>query len=217
MRTPTPSRRTCCNGNAPSWRPVRARPVRALLLASITVSLLLAAAACSRNRNPRAGAPGKEIVAAKSDPALMIQPVILSDAVQVSIQKVPIDVAAAKNEWTSFTLQINELPPSVPLALRLRPLKRVDRTAAVPVLKCEAYQILPMPVDVNRAAYIRHTGQHAGGAVGDGRLPRALLPLKAGQNGLIPLTALRDPAHPFQPATSAWDGTGPIHLWVDVQ
>jgi hypothetical protein len=58
-----------------------------------------------------------------------------------------------------------------------------------------------MPVDVNRAGYVRHTGLTGG----QRKLPRALLPLKADEKGTIPIASLRDP------------GAGsPLLVWIDL-
>src|SRR4029450_10036799 len=80
----------------------------------------------------------------------------------------------------------------------------------IPATAFEAYQILPMPVDLNRAAYVRHTGQE----ISAERLPRALLPLK-GAAGVFPLSNLRDPAEPTHPESRP-SGATPVQLWIDV-
>ena len=55
-----------------------------------------------------------------------------------------------------------------------------------------------MPVDVNRAGFVRHTGL----AAASRPLPRALLPM-AMDNGVVNLAAVRDPADPTNPASRA--------------
>ena len=58
----------------------------------------------------------------------------------------------------------------------------------------------PAPVDLNRASYVRHSGQNAATR----SLPRALLPLDVSGDQIVLLDQLRDSAH--QPAT----------LWIDL-
>ena len=72
----------------------------------------------------------------------------------------------------------------------------------------QAYQILPMPVDTNRAGFVRHTGLAAGAR----RLPRALLPLPA-DHDRIPLANLHDVDHPQALAPA---GADVAQVWVDL-
>lgn len=127
-----------------------------------------------------------------------------------------VTLEAARNEWTDFTLHLSKIPGSADYALRLRPFVPAGGApgAAAPaptvgLQNLEAYQVIAMPVDANRASFVRHTGR----GVSATRLPRALLPLSAEQ-GIIPLTALRDPAHANDPTSRA--GAATVELWIDV-
>jgi hypothetical protein len=71
--------------------------------------------------------------------------------------------------------------------------------------------VLSLPIDVNRAGYVRHTGLPASSRV----LPRALLPLPV-NDGKINLSAARDPRNPTSPQSRA-GGSDPVLLWIDVR
>lgn len=159
-----------------------------------------------------------------SQPAVFVVPprvlaVDLSDAIRPAASGQPVALEAAKDEWASFGLELADLPPGAAgYALKFGPLAGSGPTAGTTIGtdRFEPYQIMPMPVDLNRAGYVRHTG----GAVGADRLPRALLPIK-GAGGTpvadreVPLSALRDPARPTDP-NGRPGGSAAVHLWVDV-
>jgi hypothetical protein len=110
---------------------------------------------------------------------------------------------AAKNEWSSLVLQLDHLPAMSghrAYSLRLHPLQLTTDNATIETNIYSAYQILPMPVDLNRAGFVRHTGQTAGRR----SLPRALLPLPI-DKGIIPLSNL----HPLP-------DDAPQQLWIDL-
>ena len=67
-----------------------------------------------------------------------------------------------------------------------------------------------MPVDTNRAGYVRQTGLSSGTRL----LPRALLPLPC-ENGIVDLSNLRDPSHPFDPQAKP-GGDEPAIVWIDL-
>ena len=124
-----------------------------------------------------------------------------------------IALEAARDEWTSYTVQFSNLPAG-DYALRLRPLVAAEGGASIGPDRFEAYQVLTMPVDVNRAAYVRHTGESTAAR----RLPRALLPLKTDvrpEGGLIPIASLRDPSQPTKPSVHAMGATA-VDVWVNV-
>lgn len=148
----------------------------------------------------------------------------LFDTSQATREQVPvgpstrpgtIELAGARNEWISFTVQLAALPKStdqLKFSLRLQPLQYQGENRTIPATVFAAYQVLPMPVDVNRAGWVRQTGQF----VSDRRLPRALLPL-ALDNGLLNLSALRDPSRPTDPAGKAGGPNDePVLLWIDM-
>ena len=67
-----------------------------------------------------------------------------------------------------------------------------------------------MPVDTNSAGYVRQTGLSSGTR----QLPRALLPLHC-DNGVVDLSALRDPTHPFDPQGKP-SADEPAIIWIDL-
>jgi hypothetical protein len=156
--------------------------------------------------------------AAKPNPGgLRLLSVDLNHPVKPVTSDQTIQLDAAKNEWASFTLQIDELPAQTnrnAWSLRVNPLTAVTGDAP-PIAPGNflASQVLPMPVDVNRAGYVRHTGL----SVATRRLPRAILPLKM-TDGQLDLLALRDPAKPTDPTSTA--GASPMEppiLWIDLK
>src|SRR2546423_6339956 len=129
----------------------------------------------------------------------------------------PISLSAAENEAVSFILQLSQLPSrhaKKTYTLRLQTLTSPQSAGSIGPASYAAYQVLPLPVDLNRAGYVRHTG------LGGGRtsLPRALLPV-AMNDGAVELSNLRDPAQPSNPAARADAGSGsgaPLLLWIDL-
>lgn len=119
----------------------------------------------------------------------------------------PIALAAAKNEWVNYVVRISgpsARPARSRLALRLQPLNLTTANARVEPTEFTAYQVVDMPVDTNRAGYVRHTGQN----VIERSLPRALLPLKAAPAGLFDL------APPLARANAANEND--LLIWIDV-
>lgn len=141
-----------------------------------------------------------------------IQPISLNSPVEPAVLDRPVALAAAKNEWTSFQLRISGLPDRgerVAYTLRVQSLNLVAGQGTIGAEHFRAYQILPMPVDVNRAGYVRHTGLSAATRM----MPRALLPMPINQ-GRINLSAARDPEKPTDPNSRA--GGKPVMLWIDL-
>jgi hypothetical protein len=118
----------------------------------------------------------------------------------------PVTLSAAKNEWVSFSVRIGNLTQ-----LGERQALQLHVSPAIAPENFSAYQALPMPVDTNRAGFVRQTGL----AAGTRQLPRALLPLNC-QNGVVDLSSLRDPAHPFDPQSRAGDGGQAPIVWIDL-
>src|SRR5688572_10520350 len=108
-----------------------------------------------------------------------IQGVNLNDPIRPAATDEAIVVSAAKNEWASFSLQVSGLPARQPAnrkiaySFRLAAPKRENGDGGIALDHFTAAQILPMPVDVNRAGFVRHTGLEASSRP----LPRALLPV----------------------------------------
>ncbi len=146
--------------------------------------------------------------------SLRVQGVNLNDLVSPAAFDEPIAVTSAKNEWTSFTVKVTGLPPASGKRvhqLRLGALNHKDFNETVGAENFRAYQILSLPIDVNRAGYVRHTGLPASSRV----LPRALLPMPV-NDGKINLSAARDPRNPTG-AQSRAGGSDPVMLWIDVR
>ena len=106
----------------------------------------------------------------------------------------PLQIPAAKNEWTNFVVQLRNVPS--PLAGSTWTL-HIQSPPEIGAGNFRAYQILPVPVETNRAGYVRQTGLPVGAA----ELPRTLLPLSI-QDGAIAMSSLRTTSH--------------IFIWVDV-
>src|SRR5580658_10110477 len=115
-----------------------------------------------------------------------------------------IAIFTAKNESTSFAICLGKLPQA-PAHWKLR----VNFAPSLPA-DISAYQALPMPVDTNRAGYVRQTGLSAN----EKKLPRALLPIPCA-NGSVDLSTLRDPNYPFDPKSRLAADSQPI-VWIDL-
>lgn len=144
---------------------------------------------------------------------IRLEAVDLHDLAPASVRAGAIDLSGAKNEWMSFTLEVRNLPATNGKRshqLRIGALSHGDSGASLGTEHVRAYQVLSMPIDVNRAGYVRHTGLSATSRT----LPRALLPLPVNE-GKINLTALRDPRDPTNPQSRA-GGSDPVLLWIDL-
>jgi len=117
----------------------------------------------------------------------------------------PVLISAAKNEWISFALRLSNLPAATD-----HPFLQIRISPSIALQNISAFQILPMPVDTNRAGYVRQTGLPAGAK----ELPRALLPMDC-ENGSVDLSNLRNPSHPFDPQDRAGRDQS-VTLWIDV-
>ena len=143
-----------------------------------------------------------------------LQGVSLNNPLEPAANNDSIILAAARNEVATFALQTTGLPtPSAGAAfvVRFNALNRLDGGGTIAAANCHAYQLLDMPVDVNRAGFVRHTGL----AAGKNAVPRALLPLSMKSDGLLSLAQLRDPAKPTDRAGHA-DLSRPALLYVDL-
>ncbi|HEX4054912.1 MAG TPA: hypothetical protein VHX86_11660 [Tepidisphaeraceae bacterium] len=117
-----------------------------------------------------------------------------------------VQLSAAKNEWISFAVRIGNLPQT-----NLKPALQLHVSPTMAMENFSAYQVLPMPVATNRAGYVRQTGLAAGAKL----LPRALLPMRC-ENGVVDLSTLRNPAHPFDPQSRADGDSKPAIVWIDI-
>jgi hypothetical protein len=139
------------------------------------------------------------------DPKATLSAVNLSDAIRPTPGGVPIQLRAAKNEWTSFTLQASNVFAASPVSVRV-----VATSPASPVqaANLQAFEILSMPVEVN-PDYVRHTGLNSASR----NLPRAMLPV-AMNGGSIDLASVRDPTQPTNHAAHPNGNT--VLLWIDI-
>ena len=136
------------------------------------------------------------------------RPVVMKEG---EANRIRLEQRCAKNETISFALRIDPFPlasakgngkgkDKAPAGLQFAPLK-VDDARVLPVSAYSVYQVLPMPVDTNRAGFVRHSGL----PVTEEKLPRALVPLPLDGNGMLSLASIRDA------------NQGPPVLWVDVR
>ena len=112
----------------------------------------------------------------------------------------------------NFTVQVS-LPAPQGYWLRVRPLEG-SRGGSIGALSFQPYQVLPMPVDMDRAGYVRPF--RAGGRAAK-HTPRALLQQVIDNNGTVNLSSLRNPAQPTDPRSHAGGpGADPAMLWFDL-
>ena len=139
-----------------------------------------------------------------------LQSISLDDAPATPLASHDVSLAAARNEWTSFTLQAS-LPRVSGYSLRLHSL--MSGNATIPLSTFTAYQVLTMPVDMDRAGYVRHTGLPATHR----SVPRALLPQSIDAKGILNLATLRNPLHAADPRSRpGGPGSEPVTLWMDL-
>jgi hypothetical protein len=141
-----------------------------------------------------------------------LQAMNLNNLVTPQVNDDPVSLSVAKNEWTSFQLQVSGLPDGSDrtfYTLRIEPPNLQSAGKSIAVENFSVYQILSMPVDVNRAGYVRHTGL----STATRSLPRALLPMPI-NDGRVNLSAARDPQNPTDPKSHP--GNKPLTLWVDL-
>jgi hypothetical protein len=161
--------------------------------------LAICAAACHNAHNSRVAPDALE-------KAQWITPIDLSNPAAPSRLDWPLEISGAKNEWVSFVVQLQpgELSSESGAAGLQIELPSVDPA------NITVYQILSVPVDSDRAGYVRHTGL----AVGNTQIPRVLLPLPM-HDGVVDLSALRDPDRP-QDFSARPTGRTPVLLWIDI-
>ncbi|HET6250139.1 MAG TPA: hypothetical protein VFE47_20780 [Tepidisphaeraceae bacterium] len=170
--------------------------------------LLCLASGCPQTTTtstPPGGAPP-----IKLDP-VRLQAVNLTDVAHPAPHDQPVVLSAARNEWTNFTVQIS-LPASQGYWLHVRSLEHKGG-GSIGAMNFQPFQVLAMPVDMDRAGYVRHSGQ-----VAERRsIPRALLPQAMNEDGTVNLNSLRNPAQPTDPRSHAGGpGADPAMLWFDL-
>ncbi|HTW95967.1 MAG TPA: hypothetical protein VMD30_14285 [Tepidisphaeraceae bacterium] len=145
---------------------------------------------------------------------IALEQIDLNDPVSPLPIEGAVSLTAAKNEWTSFVVRLAGLPAPngvTRLTLTTGSLAQPNSNATIPPDSFSFYEILPMPVDGNRAGFVRHTGLSAAMR----QLPRALLPL-AGAHGTLDTDLLRDPAHGRDPHSQAGGDSQPPLIWIDL-
>src|SRR5437016_11316037 len=123
----------------------------------------------------------------------------------------PLNLFAAQNEWTSFCVQAGGFarPSAKPARIRITDLS--SAAASIESSNVTAFQLLSMPLDLNRAGFVRHSGLAVSNRAA---LPRALLPMPM-QGGAVDLSTARDPSQPANPSSRA-TGTDPVAIWFDL-
>src|ERR1700722_12345949 len=130
---------------------------KGVLSAGFIILALAGGCQMTRESNPAKIAGGATVTAVDMDSSL--EPTTIDG---------PVMLSAAKNEWVSFAVRIGKAGP-----MGEKPTLQLHVSPAIAAENFSAYQVLPMPVDTNRAGYVRQTGL----AAGTKELPRALLPL----------------------------------------
>ena len=130
---------------------------------------------------------------------MRVQGLNLNNPLSPTPSDLPIALAAAKNEWADFCVEVSGVPVSIlnKKNVTLRVNRLTGGGGAIDAPNFSAYQILSMPIDVNRAGFVRHTGLSVTRA-----LLRALLPI-AMNNGAVEIAKVRDPG----------DG---LMFWIDL-
>jgi hypothetical protein len=136
-----------------------------------------------------------------------LYPINLSDPIRPTLDSQPIQLCAARNEWASFTLEVKGVFSTPIIFARLSSLQSPGGSS-IGIQEMDAYQILPVPVQVN-PGYVRRNGLNSANR----NAPCVLLPVPF-NSGRIPLGSLRDPTQPANPATHPNGGT--VLLWVDL-
>jgi hypothetical protein len=173
-------------------------------------------AGCGEKQNPmvgvQRGGQGDAGTVTQGGGSGRIQAVKFVDPVRAVLAEPPITARGAKNETVHYALQIVGLPERRKTgALKLAPLQTSG--GEIPLSNYTVYQVMPMPVETNHAAFVRYTGLSASAE----RLPRALIPVPIRADGTIDLATLRDPDHAADPNVHPHGPQASAILWVDVQ
>ncbi len=203
--------------------PYTRRCAQLMFLVGVTLNLSLAITGCESNPAPTPTTPPVTPINNASSPVNQTKVQVVEQATNgpdqpmsaaiiagLSVEKLtgPIQLTSARNEWVTALLVIH--PTNGPAAIELPILQ--SNGQQIDVKNFRAYQVLPVPVDVNRAGFVRHTGLPA--AVES--LPRALLPMPI-ENGRVDLSRCRNPIKPADAAARALGSGQPIVLWIDMR
>jgi hypothetical protein len=177
---------------------------------SATVLWIVAISLIPASCTPPSIDPQRSVLDATS---ATMEAVSLNDPGQPMALANGVALAAAGNQWTSFTLQLRDLPSAEGYWIRAHALELDNANANIALSNFEPAQILPMPVDLDRAGYVRHTGLSTAGR----NLPRALIPAQFDPEGSLNLRMLRDPNHPADPQSQVGGaGSAPVLIWIDL-
>ena len=117
-----------------------------------------------------------------------------------------VKLTSARAEWVTLLLRID--------SAAIRDGQSISLPTWTAGIKIDAFQVLPVPLDINRAGYLRQTGQVAEAQ----SLPRAMLPMTV-SNGRVTLDQLRDPRTPAVRNNGNVNGMSsgqPLLVWLDV-
>jgi hypothetical protein len=153
----------------------------------------------------RSSAPSAAGKLAAPDPVLLAA-VDITDTLRPTGTPDKVVLSAARTEWISFAVQIRDVRG----VLRINELQSATHQR-IGSSNLSVYQVLPLPVQTNTAAYVRYTGL----PVSDQPAPRALLAMGSA-GGVVDLTRLRDPTHPFDPAGRAGTAGTTTLVWIDL-
>ena len=118
----------------------------------------------------------------------------------------PVRLRTPRAGWSDFVLRVTLDGGST------RPTLRLPAFAQSALVSDRmTYQVLSAPVDFDTAAYVRQSGEP--GQVR--RVPRVLLPLPTSSDGIVDLSAVRDPEHPDRPPRQL--PRTPVLVWVEVR
>ncbi|MFI5378273.1 MAG: hypothetical protein ACHRHE_03115 [Tepidisphaerales bacterium] len=148
------------------------------------------------------GSGGSPSPAPDDAPPARVQMVRFIDPVRPIGVNPPILLGAARNETVHFAVQINNPPKNASrkgYSLQLGPIQQAGGSGAIPLTHASAAQVVPLPIDANRAGFVRYSGLNAEESL----LPRAMVPLEL-NNGMMELAQLRKVA-------------GPPIIWFEIQ
>jgi hypothetical protein len=185
---------------------------RASYVTGIGVFLIACAAIPLACKDPKAGHPANDL--SPTAPKNIRGVSLRSEG--PFMDELALSLSAARNETTSAVVQLTNLPkPGGKAAsvymLRVQPLQLQSENFQIEQSAYRAYQVLGMPVDANRAGFVRHTGLKASSRT----LPRALLPVPM-DKGTINVSGLRDPSEPLKPSSRIGLSDEPATVWIDI-
>src|SRR5438093_76236 len=117
----------------------------------IATSFLAVALSCG---DKPAGKTGKTL-----SPNASVHSLNFAAADSIDSPEQNVNLYAAQNEWVSFSVKVSsDIASSGKAVPRLRVTELSSPAGAIAPANFSAFQLLPMPLDLNRAGYVRHTG-----------------------------------------------------------